>query len=163
MTLGIRSCLTPPIMPPHVRLPRHHGDPLTAKSLLRRCARTFRLLTPDDKFRLYAENHRRLVRFQVLTSPLQRNGGHGVLHRAPGALWLRDGCLQLEIPFCGRSASSMSMRWGLCFRPSDCNSMVRRSCSTNLARRRTSTAPGRRAASGRGSRRQPRRCGIDCA
>src|SRR5258706_11022889 len=36
--------------------------------------------------------------------------------------------------FAGRSASSISMRCGLCFRPSACSSMVRRSCSTNLAK-----------------------------
>src|SRR5437879_6422695 len=34
----------------------------------------------------------------------------------------------------GRSASSISMRCGLCCRPSACNSIVRRSCSTNFAK-----------------------------
>src|ERR1017187_7333423 len=36
--------------------------------------------------------------------------------------------------FAGRSASSISMRCGLYFSPSDWSSMVRRSCSTNFAK-----------------------------
>src|SRR6516162_4024014 len=43
-------------------------------------------------------------------------------------------CLSWKYHLAGRSASSMSIRWGLYCKPSDCNSMVRRSCSTNFAK-----------------------------
>src|SRR5882762_3373363 len=45
----------------------------------------------------------------------------------------RYACFSWKYHFAGRSASSMSIRCGLCFNPSDCSSIVLRSCSTNFA------------------------------
>ena len=58
----------------------------------------------------------------------------GCFISAPVRFASRCAAFNWKYHFAGRSASSISIRCGLCCKPSACSSMVRRSCSTNLAK-----------------------------
>src|SRR5438445_233139 len=58
----------------------------------------------------------------------------GCFISTPVRLASRCAALSPKYHFAGRSASSINIKCGLCFKPSLCSSMVRRSCSTNFAK-----------------------------